>query len=122
MLYIREEFEKIKNFFAEKGKTFTLLVGILALLIISIFIMVISHCSRKKEKRIVTEISDFNRIDEMQMPQTDELFEEYYFSRASDDWNGKDKNRFWNPIDQNSVDRLGKTNDTIVQEITGATP
>ena len=130
---VKEKTEKIINslkaFIESKGKAFSLFLFLLILFVlIAFFSAIIQFCSSpsKKEKNQSNKITidaSFDDQKNLYIPEKNSMVQDYYFSRIPEEkWKDEEIKKWWTEIDKDFLENLGKSNDSLSEEITGGAP
>jgi hypothetical protein len=123
MEQIKRAVTTVKKFVAQKGRFVCTISAILIFLFIAAVITAIVQCANKPGKKAKPFDEQFVPDSKFIKPGEDSLDENYYFSRISNEkWNEKEVNRWFTQPDTATIEELGRANDALVNEITGAAP
>src|SRR5574344_2063232 len=121
MEQIKRAVTTVKKFVAQKGRFVCTISAILIFLFIAAVITAIVQCAHKPGKKAKPFYEQFVPDSKFIKPGEDSLDENYYFSRISNEkWNEKEVNRWFTQPDTATIEELGRANDALVNEITGA--
>ena len=117
---------KIRNFTAGKKKvTMTVIIILTVFFITALIIFTAKTCSivGKTAAYTTLPLQPLEADQPVLLPPEPLQMETYPLTRVpKETWTSKDKREWFTQPDEKSVERLKKTNDSIISDITGAAP
>ena len=118
-----EIFDNIKFFFADTKKKILFICGILVLMTLCALVVLTCSTNKKESKREVSEQRKINPEETLLIPSGPAVPDEYVTSRKTEEsWSVEDVEKWFTVPDEGEVNKLGESNDSIVNEILGAAP
>ena len=113
--------EKIREFY-EENKMLSYILAALVILLLLCIILLIALTGKKKEPAIVPgTVLELN--EPLAIPDGPELPKDYTFSRKTKEkWTEEEAQVWFTEPSQKDIDSLSKSNDKMINEITGAAP
>lgn len=119
-----KDFYEIKNsifsFYKQKPVLFWVIFVLLFLFIAGMIVLFIQSTPPKKIETIPEEKIELQM--ESFLPEEIQIEKDYYFSvETKDFWSEEEIKKYVQKVDEKSIKELEKANDSIIQEILGAT-
>ena len=123
---IKKVFSSVKNkiteLYFDNKKVFFLLAGLFFVIIFCI-ILLICLPKEKKESQNSTIQNHLELSEKLLIPNGPELPKDYTFSRKTKEkWTEEEAQVWFTEPSQKDIDSLSKSNDKMINEITGAAP
>jgi hypothetical protein len=126
MEFFDDAMYEIREFLHKNTKiTVTVVSILLALTIFALFAGAFSgkNSAKKKDDMIFPDAIPYSAVQDFFPPRNSSLTEEYYFSREqTSSWSQEEFDRWFSLPTKESVEKLGKSNEKITEEILGAAP
>ena len=119
--FIQPLVEKVQEFYEENKKLSYIIAGLLALLLICIILLCILTGKKKEPAPVPGTVLELT--EPLVIPDGPELPKDYTASRTpKDKWSEEDAQEWFTVPSQKEIDSLSKSNDNLINEITGAAP
>ena len=114
--------EKAVDFYEENKKLSLIILSLIAVLLLCIILLICLVSGKKKETPVipgtVLELTETPLV-----PDGPELPKDYTASRTTKDkWSNEEAEEWFTVPSQKEIDSLAKSNDILINEITGAAP
>lgn len=113
----------IQDFVYEKGKLFIAVLGILFILFFAALIMVLFQFSQPAKKVVLNPEETFTPDQNVLTPESVIFKDGYYLSRPKNlKWDEEETENWFITPDDDKIEELNKSNDSLVTDILGAVP
>lgn len=122
MIDLQSFVEKIRDFTQENRKLTLIIAG--SFVILSVTAVVFDLKKAKKVKMVeLPETVDYESCGDFFPPEKEPLTEDYYFMRTQvSQWSQEEFDRWFSVPDRDSVEKLGNSNEKMIEEVIGAAP
>ncbi len=113
--------EKLREFYEENKMLSYIIAGLVALLILCIILLIVLTGKKKEPEVIPGTVLELT--EPLSIPDGPELPKDYTVSRTpKEKWSEEDAQEWFTVPSQKEIDSLSKSNDNLINEITGAAP
>lgn len=120
---LTEFFYGIRDFFSDTTKKIIFICALLVFMVICALLVFVAGGKHKEAKRIPLEQRKINADSPLLVPAGPEVPDEYITSRITEkNWSESEVNEWFSVPDGEKVERLGESNDRMIDEIIGAAP
>lgn len=120
---LTEFFYGIRDFFSDTTKKIIFICALLVFMVICALLVFVAGGKHKEAKRMPLEQRKINADSPLLVPAGPEVPDEYITSRITEkNWSESEVNEWFSVPDGEKVERLGESNDRMIDEIIGAAP
>ncbi len=115
--------EKIQNFLQENAKKTIIVCSLLILMVLCAIISLCAGSSKAKEKQKVADEPKLVLDQPLLIPSAPSIPDGYITTRKTEKkWSQKEIEKWFTLPDEDEVEKLGESNDRIINDIIGAAP
>lgn len=115
--------EKIQNFLQENAKKTIIVCSLLILMVLCAIISLCAGNSKTKEKQKIADEPKLVLDQPLQIPSAPSIPDGYITTRKTEKkWPQKEIEKWFTLPDEDEVEKLGESNDRIINDIIGAAP
>lgn len=120
---LNEFFYGIRDFFSDTTKKIIFICALLVFMVICALLVFVAGGKHKEAKRMPSEQRKINADSPLLVPSGPEVPDEYITSRITEkNWSESEVNEWFSVPDGEKLEKLGESNDRMIDEIIGAAP